>query len=70
MDSLGVQAWVRVHGGIVASIELLGGKQFSDVSNHIETVIDPLAAEYESVTPIEKSLFDALPKTDLSRFSS
>jgi hypothetical protein len=50
-----------MHGGIVTSIELLGGKQFSDVSNHVEAVIDPLAAEYESVTPIEKSLLDALP---------
>ena len=61
MDGLGVQAWVRVHGGIIASIELLGGQQLSDVSNHIEAVIDPLAAEYESVTLIKKSFLDALP---------
>lgn len=49
-----------MHGGVVAGVELLGSEQFGDISNHIEVIVDPLAAEYEPIASIQKSFFDAL----------
>jgi hypothetical protein len=60
MDGLGVQAWIGVHGGVIAGVELLGGEQFGDVANHIEVIIDPLAAKHESIASIQKSFLNAL----------
>lgn len=50
-----------MHSSVVAGVELFGGEQFGDISNHIEVVVDPLAAEYEPIASAQKGFFDALP---------
>lgn len=52
MNCLGMQARISMHGCVVAGVELLGGEQFGDVSNHIKVIIDPFAAKYEPIAPI------------------
>ena len=60
MDRLGVQTRVSMHGSVVASVELLSGEQFGDIANHVEVIVDPLAAKHESIASIQKSFLNAL----------
>lgn len=52
MNCLGVQARISVHGRVIAGVELFGGEQFGDVSDHIKVIIDPFTAKYEPIAPI------------------
>lgn len=58
-----------MHRSIIACVKLFGSEELGHIPDHVEVVVHPLTAKYETIAPADKRFFYTLPQTYLPTLS-